>query len=68
MVRMIAMKVFERDNHQYLEKVLQLGASAFELHGHTSKPYGGPYVVDLGLWEYRAWAMKNPELVTLIPN
>ena len=64
---MIAMKVFERDGYQYLEKVWQTGRDRFELVGHTAKPYGGPYARDLTLWELLRWATACPEQVTLIP-
>jgi hypothetical protein len=63
---LIAMKVFERNGHQSLEKVWQTGSESFELVGHTAKPYGGPYARDLTLWELRQWATECPEQVTLI--
>jgi hypothetical protein len=62
----IAMKVFKRDGYQYLEKVWQTGPKSFELVGQTAKPYGGPYVRDLALWELLRWATACPEQVTLI--
>jgi hypothetical protein len=65
---MIAMKVFERDGHQYLEKVWQTGPETFELVGHTGKPDGDPYARDLTLWELLGWATACPKEVTLIPN
>jgi hypothetical protein len=64
---MIAMKVFERNGYQHLEKVRQTGPKSFELVGHTAEPYGGPYVRDLTLWELLRWATACPEQVTLIP-
>ena len=62
---MIAMKVFERNGHQYLEKVWQTGPESFELVRHTAEPYGA-YVRDLTLWELLLWATACPEQVTLI--
>jgi hypothetical protein len=64
---MFAMKVFERNDHQYLEKVWQNGSESFELVGHTAEPYGGPYARDLALWKLLQWATSCPEQVTLIP-
>jgi hypothetical protein len=64
---MIAMKVFERNGHQHLEKVWQTGRESLELVGHTTEPYGGPYARDLTLWELLRWATACPEQVTLIP-
>jgi len=64
---MIAIKFFEREDYQYLEKVWQTGPKSFQLVGHTAKPYGGPYVRDLTLWEFQLWANECPEQVTFIP-
>jgi hypothetical protein len=64
---MIAMKVFERNGHQCLEKVWQTGPATFELVGHTAELYGGPYARDLTLWELLQWATACPKQVTLIP-
>lgn len=63
---MIAMRVFERNGYQYLEKVWKIGPKTFELVGHTTEPYGGPYARDLTLCEFLRWATESPEQVTLI--
>jgi hypothetical protein len=65
--RLIATKVFERNDDQYLERVWQTGPKSFELVGHTAKPYGGPYARDLTLWEFLRWATACPKQVSLIP-
>ena len=65
---MIAMRVFDRSGYQWLEKVRQTGPESFELVGHTSEPYGGPYARDLTLRELLQWATTCPEQVTLIPR
>jgi len=65
---MIAIRIFECDDHQHQEIVSQTGPDRFELVGHTAKPYGGPYARDLTLWELMQWATARPEQVTLIPR
>ncbi|MCP1758541.1 MULTISPECIES: hypothetical protein [Bradyrhizobium] len=64
---MIAMRVFERNGHQCLEKVRQPGPKTFELVEHSAEPYGGPYVKGLTMWDLLQWATTFPEQVTLIP-
>jgi hypothetical protein len=66
-MKVVAMKVFERNGHQHLEKVSQTGRESFELVGHTSEPYGGPYACDLTLGEFLQWATACPEQGRLIP-
>ena len=66
--KVIAKKIYERDGYQYLETVWRTGPKSFELVGHTAKPYGGPYVRDLTLWELLRWATACHEQVTLIPR
>ncbi len=52
---MIAMRVFERNGHQCLERARQTGPKTFELVGHTAEPYRGPYVKCLTLWDLLQW-------------